>query len=251
MVRPRKGKNSPQLRSVSSDGSVNNEKLDEILEKLACLDSITAKLANLESMYAASQAENKQLKEVIDTQNVTIRNLQDRHNNLEQHGRSFSVRVNNFPLDGVDERDPPAIIDKVYKQVFLPILTGAEAIKAISHIPSCYDMIEMAHPLPAKGGATKPIIVRFFNRNIKSLLFKHRKEYATKVEPAGPKPRYKYPFMDDLTRDNYVKMKQMQADPRVHSCWASGGSLRYRRVDSDNIIRRVQSVYLSVDDILK
>jgi hypothetical protein len=57
--------------------------------------------------------------------------------------------------------------------------------------------------------------------------------------------------MDDLTRDNYVKMKQMQADPRVHSCWASGGSLRYRRVDSDNIIRRVQSVYLSVDDILK
>jgi hypothetical protein len=155
MVRPRKGKNSPQLRSVSSDGSVNNEKLDEILEKLACLDSITAKLANLESMYAASQAENKQLKEVIDTQNVTIRNLQDRHNNLEQHGRSFSVRVNNFPLDGVDERDPPAIIDKVYKQVFLPILTGAEAIKAISHIPSCYDMIEMAHPLPAKGGGNQ------------------------------------------------------------------------------------------------
>jgi hypothetical protein len=45
-------------------------------------------------------------------------------------------------------------------------------------------------------------------------------------------------------------MKQLQADPRVHACWSSGGSLRYRLVDS-NIIKRVQSVYASNDDILK
>jgi hypothetical protein len=240
-----------QRASVSSEGSVsNNDKLDEILDKLAGLDNITTKLANLEAMFAASQAENKELKEVISNQNNKIINLQDRLNNLEQHGRSFSIRVNNFHLDAAIERDPPAIIKKVYDDVFMPILKGAAEKKAISHIPSCYDMIEMAHPLPAKGGAPKPIIVQFFNRNIKSLLFRHRKEYATKVEPAGPRPRYQFPFMDDLTKDNYVKMKQLQGDPRIHSCWASGGTLRYRLVDSD-VIKRVQSVYLSVDEILK
>jgi hypothetical protein len=134
--------------------------------------------------------------------------------------------------------------------VFLPILKGAAEMKAISHIPSCYEMIEMAHPLPGKEGAPKPIIVRFFNRNIKSLLFRHSKEFATKVEPAGPRPRYRYPFMDDLTKDNYKKMKQLQSDPRIHSCWAAGRTLRYKLVDSD-IVKRVQSVYLSVDEILK
>jgi hypothetical protein len=245
----RRGKNNQHRNSVSSEGS-SSDKLDEILEKLACLDNIATKVANMETMLAAAHAENKELKEVVNTQNIKIKNLQDRLNNLEQHGRSFSVRVNNLPLDGIDKREPPAIINKVYNDVFLPILKGAAEQKAISHIPCCYEMIEMAHPLPAKSGAPKPIIVRFFNRNIKSLLFRHRKEYAKKVEPAGAKPRFLYPFMDDLTRDNYVKMKQLQADPCVHACWSSGGSLRYRLVDS-NIIKRVQSVYASNDDILK
>jgi hypothetical protein len=71
---------------------------------------------------------------------------------LEQLGRSFSIRVNNIHLDAAIERDPPAIIKKVYDDVFMPILKGAAEKKAISHIPSCYDMIEMAHPLPARGG---------------------------------------------------------------------------------------------------
>jgi hypothetical protein len=108
----------------------------------------------------------------------------------------------------------------------------------------------MAHPLPAKAGANKPIIVRFFNRNIKSLLFRHRKEFAKMIALADSKTKYMYPFVDDLTRDNYLKIKKLQADERVHSCWSSGGSLRYKLVNSDTI-KRVQSIYMSNDDILK
>jgi hypothetical protein len=248
MGRPKKGKAESQRTSVSSDEGSQADKLDEILERLSKLDSITTKLAKLESMLSATQAENKVLKETIATQNTTIMGLKDRLNNLEQHGRSFSVRVNNLPLEGAEEKDPPTVSKKVFETVFLPILQGAASKQAISQVPSCYEMIEMAHPLPARGAGPKPIIVRFFNRNIKSVLFKHRKEFAPK--DSSSRPRYIYPFFDDLTKDNFSKMKQLQDDPRVESCWSAGGNLRVKMADS-SIIKRVTSVYQSNDEILK
>jgi hypothetical protein len=234
----------------SDDDSASHDKLDVILEKLASLDSIVTKLAKVEAMLATAQAENKQLKEVVSAQNSKICELKDQLNNLEQHGRSFSVQVNNLSLEGVEEKDPPAIIKKVYDTVFLPILQGAASVHAISSIPSCYDMIKMAHPLPGRGDAPKLIIVRFFNRNLKAVLFKHRRQFAIKTEVDGQRLRYHHPFYDDLTRDTFIKMKQLQQDPRVHSCWSTGGSLRFRLADS-NTICRVKSVYLSNDEILK
>jgi hypothetical protein len=250
----RQKKATQRTASVSSDGSIGNaDKLDEILERLASLDAINTKLTNLEKMMAATQAENKQLKDTVASQNTKIIELKDRINSLEQHGRSFSVRVNNLPLDSAVEKDPPAVIKKVYDAVFHPILKGAASLQAISHIPSCYEMIEMAHPLPGRSDKPKPIIVRFFNRNFKAILFKHRKDFAVKADQGGQgglRPRHLYPFHDDLTRDTYKKMVQLQGDPRVQSCWSAGGTLRYRLVDS-TVIKKVASVYLSNDDILQ
>jgi hypothetical protein len=141
------------------------------------------------------------------------------------------------------------VIKKVYDTVFLPILQGAASKHAISAVPTCFEMIEMAHLLPGKSDRPKPIIVHFFNRNLKTVLFKHRKEFAATVKE-GQRTRYLHPFHDDLTRDTFVKMKQLQADQRVHSCWSTGGALRFKLVDGD-IIKRVPSVYMSNDDILK
>jgi protein subunit release factor A len=135
-------KKNVQRTSVSSDESVANvDKLDEILAKLAGLDSITSKLTNMESMLSTMQKENMMLKQTISKQDTMITELKERVNSLEQHGRSFSVRVNNLPLDANEERDPPTVIKKVYNAVFLPILQGAAAQQAISSVPSCFEMI--------------------------------------------------------------------------------------------------------------
>jgi DNA repair ATPase RecN len=77
-----------------------------ILEKLSALDSISAKLTKMEKTLAATQAENVTMKETIKVQDSKINDLQNRLNNLEQHGRSFSVRVNNLKLEEAEERDP-------------------------------------------------------------------------------------------------------------------------------------------------
>jgi hypothetical protein len=245
-----------RLDSNSSDNSTP-DKLDEILAKLSSLDAISQKLAKLETMFSAVQEENMKMKATIEKQQATIVDLKTSLNNLEQHGRSYSVRVNNFPLDGVDERDPPAIINKVFNSIFLPILNGAVSKQAITSVPTCFETIEMAHTLPGRGDKPKPIIVRFFNRNVKTLIFRHRKEFAPKADLPGStsgsgsaRVKYAYPFHDDLTRDTYAKMKALQADPRVHACWSTGGYLRYKLSESGDV-RRVTSVYASNDDILK
>jgi hypothetical protein len=153
--------------SVSSVDS-NSDKLDEILHRLESLDTITAKLASMEAKLAATQEENKMLNVTVQAQDKKILELQDRLNSLEQHGRSYSVRVSSLELGNVNERDPPAIIKKVYDAVFLPIFQGAASKGTISQVPSCYEAIEMAHPLPARGDKPKPIIVRFFKPQYKS-----------------------------------------------------------------------------------
>jgi restriction endonuclease S subunit len=165
MGRPRKNTGAARNNSSSSDVS-NSDKLDTILEKLSTLDAIKEKLSKVETLLAATQAETAQLKAKTEAQESTIIDLKNKLNNLEQHGRSFSIRINNIPLDGIDEREPPAIIKKVYEVAFLPILQGAASQRAISAVPSCYEMVEMAHTLPGPSDRAKPIIVRFFNRNL-------------------------------------------------------------------------------------
>ena len=218
------------------------------------LDIILEKLNNMEALLTAAQAENKQLKEEAAERDKVIGSLKQRLNHLEQHHRSWSIRINNVSLADLNENDPPAIIERVYNEALLPILRGAVTKQAISTVPPCYDMIEMAHTI-GKGNSDrpKPIIVRFFNRNIKSILFKFRKEFAVRTATASASsapPRYRYPFNDDLTRDTYIKMKELNDDKRVEFCWSTAGQLRVKMSDS-GVIKRVFNVYATNDEILR
>jgi hypothetical protein len=171
-------------------------------------------------MLAATQAKNKQLKEVINTH---MQELKYCVSNLGQHGRSFSIRDNNLLLDSAEEKDPPAIIKKVYNTVFLPNLQEAASKQVMSQVPSCYEMMEMAHLLPGKNDRPKPIIIRVFNRNLKAILFKHRNEFTPTIKD-GSGTRYRYPFNNDLSCNTFLKMKQLQGDPCFYSCWFTGGA---------------------------
>jgi hypothetical protein len=59
-----------------------------------------------------------------------------------------------------------------------------------------------------------------------------------------------FPFYEDLTRDNFLKMKALAADQRVTACWSVGGQLRFRLSTSPEVVHRVKSVYDSVDAII-
>ena len=54
---------------------------------------------------------------------------------------------------------------------------------------------------------------------------------------------------DDLTRTNFLKMKAIGDDKRVHQCWANNGQLKFKLVDSTQV-RKVFNVFDSIDQIV-
>ncbi len=108
--------------------------------------------------------------------------------------------------------------------------------------------------LPAsKAGSVKPIICRFLNRDYKAICFRLKKKYASKTPAtsrSGDRPRYAYPFYEDLSAAVFKKMKELQADSRVDSCWSVNGQLRYPLTGSETI-SKVSKVLEPIEATLK
>jgi hypothetical protein len=142
----------------------------------------------------------------------------------------------------------------------MPILTGAHSKGVISNVPTALQILETAHPLAAKSGQTRPVIVRFRSRFERDLMFHFRKEFAPReIGPNSashgasrdPKSsRMLYPFYEDLTGDTYKKLRELARDERVVGCWTVGGSIRLKKASDPSTILRVKSIYDSNDTIL-
>jgi hypothetical protein len=231
--------------------------LSAISSKLSKLDPIPEKLEAMEHLLATLAEENATLKREVRLRDAEISGLHHRINAIEQYNRSWSIRVNNVSIPAEEEANPKKVMEAVYKKLIHPILTGALEKGAIDSIPPLHAAIETAHILPGKPNTPKPIIVRFTSRHLKQTLFTFKKEFSPKTPSSTTSsstpsrgPRMQFPFYEDLTRDNFLKMKALAADQRVTACWSVGGQLRYRLVSSPEVVRRVKSVYDSVDVIL-
>ena len=162
-----------------------------------------------------------------------------------------------------EEADPSTVIDKVYRLALLPILEGAVQDGELNEVPSADQVLEVAHVLPGKQGLPKPVIMRFYNRNLRNLVFKHKRDHAPRAAATGTGPRggggargterpgkHLFPLYDDLTRINYAKMKAIGQNERVQACWSVRGQLRFKLLDSDTV-RKVVSVFDPIDKILR
>jgi hypothetical protein len=230
--------------------------LAAISAKLSKLDPVPDKLEAMEALLAKLSEENAALKREVRLRDEEISGLHHRLNAIEQYNRSWSIRVNNIPIPPEDESNSKKVMEAIYSKLIHPILAGAHQKGAIEAVPSLHEAIETAHILPGKPNATKPVIVRFTSRHLKQTLFTFKKEFSPKIPPSSTStpsargPRMLFPFYEDLTRDNFLKMKALAADQRVTACWSVGGQLRYRLTSNPEIVRRVKSVYDSVDTIL-
>lgn len=222
-----------------ADLSVQLESLTKKMDDK--LDDISRQLARLVE-------ENTQLKSTLKLKDTEIMGLKRKINAVEQHQRSFSIRINNLPLPDGAINDPKTTIQQVYDLALSPILRGAAQKGKISTIPTPEELIEVAHPLPGKQGKPRPVIVRFFNRNAKAVILANRKEFATRLSPGG-KGKIAYPIFEDLTRDTFSKMKSLGAEEEVESCWSVAGQIRFKKVGSE-VIHKVDNIYLPNEDIL-
>jgi hypothetical protein len=204
----------------------------------------------MEAQLDTIQAENKTMKTMVAERDSEIYSLKAHINTLEQYNRSWSVRIMGLPLTQDEEKDPDTVKKKVFENVLRPILNGATAAGDLHEVPPhANTVLERAHVLRAKEGTIKPVIARFYSRDLRALIFKHKKTSAPK-HAAGPhKDRYKFQIFEDLTSTNFKKMRALATDDRIAACWSAGGQLRFRLLD-DPTVRKVACVFDPIEKII-
>ena len=224
-----------------------NQRLDGLLVKITALESLPDRLARLE----ASNAKNAGLRAALAAKDESINFLQLKTNSLEQYNRSWSIRINGLAVTSEEEKDSSLVKKKVFDHLLRPILQGAVDQGDLSDVPPVEQVLEAAHVLPARDARTKPVIARFFIRDIRGLVFKHKKDFAPREEAtSADRPgRYVYPFFEDLTKVNFTKMREIATHPTVAACWSSRGQLRYKLKDSQEV-KKVSCVLDADDEIL-
>jgi uncharacterized coiled-coil protein SlyX len=263
------------LKSLSAKFDTFTTKLASVENLAKQVKAMDARMASLEAKLTSALETNKELSAEIKAKEKALDDLSsgyttlvNRCNDLEQYNRAWSVRIFNIPLTEDEEKDVWTVRDKVYDLAFLPILQGALEAGDISTIPSAEELLETAHVLPGKPGSAKPVIARFYCRSLKTLCLRKKRDFATKTSrgpPAAPGTtrsnvggvtvgseeggRYSFPFYEDLTKATFLKMRALNSDQRVLSCWSINGQLRIKLTGSGTV-KRVGSVYDSVDSII-
>ena len=221
-----------------------SSQLSSLTSKMEKIDTIESEVRNLRVLLSDLKSENSQLKadareneRKLCEMNERNNNLEDRLNHLEQHHRGWSARILNVPLTPEEETDNNRVRDIVFNIALRPILEGAVAKNLLPKVPTADQLLETAHVLPGKAGQPKPIIMRFYNRNVRDICFTMKKHYAPRVEQSGGgrggaaqgggegaggfegRGRYLYPLYKDLTRATFLKMRAITNDERVKACW--------------------------------
>jgi hypothetical protein len=245
--------------ATATASNIPAEVVAQLAELNANIKSYAERLDRIENILAITRQENADLKTAMSAKDSQILKLKEKLNDQEQYARGWSIRILNLKIPKNDATDPEKVMLHVYNKVLEPILQGALAKNLINAIPSPHSIMETAHILPAKPDAVNPVIVRFFTRNIRNMLFRLKREFAPKAAAGAvsrdasraPEPgRYLYPFFEDLTRVNFDKMRSIASHPDVQSCWSAGGVIRYKLKNSDTI-KKVRNVFAEVQDILK
>ena len=229
-----------QLKALTSTIQSNNLRMD-----------------SLETLIKGLKDENVTLKKELRDRDTEILGLKTHINNIDQRHRSWSARIFNVKVAKEDENDNNKVMKALYNSAILPILQGAVDNNILAKLPTCEQVFETAHILPGPADKPKPIIARFYNRNIRAIVFRGKKDHAprlaaerqaTRNNRAGP-GKYAFPIYEDLSPVNYAKMRELATSGKTTACWTTNGSIRYK-VPEDETVYKVASVFSSVADIL-
>lgn len=233
-----------------------NTKLDELTKNLSDMKS---QVNRMETLLDQANARNAELVTAMEAKDLQIEGLIAQLNHLEQHHRSWSIRVHGLQLRENEESDNRAVGRKLFEEVLQPILAGAIENGDLYDMPNADDVIEQAHVLPSKNSRDgqplpKPIIARFYSRRLRGLIFKHKREFclrnrAAVLDRPGALGKPLYAIFEDLTKINFNKMRALANHANVAAAWTVAGQIRFKLKDSE-AVHRVKSVLDPVEKIL-
>jgi hypothetical protein len=230
----------PTIPTIPEDATME-EKVDRILKMMSALVKSQEKVVVLEKKVT-------KLENTVSTLVKEVHTLKDQINGREQQSRGC-----NLMLFGLSTSEDDNLIKKVYDKIVKPVLTAAKNKgEGVPTLPNTLVDAFRVRVNSSKNAQQKPppVIFKFVNPSIRLAFLKAKKEHMPSPAEAdkslGTK---KYVVVEDLTGPTYKKLKELQAEERVDKAWSIDGRLRFT-LKNDQQIRKVKSVYDSVDSIL-
>lgn len=181
-----------------------------------------------------------------------IVNIKLEQNDKEQRMRNYSIRVFNLPVPNSDRMQTTEFLSYVYNNVIDPILQEALKNKDIPAIPPVLQLIEYGHPLRIPKNAPKDspptIILRFFSRTYRSLIFKYKKKVLDSINSSRrsqtPAPYPKIFINEDLSPLNFSTFRTISQDERVERCFTINGVVKFvLNSDPEKRLRNIRNPF--------
>jgi hypothetical protein len=176
----------------------------------------------------------------------------------EQQARNLTVRILGLPVTEDEVNGPYAAASTAkmaYDRIIRPILSSAKTKGKISTLPALQNTVSKAYrtskPTSASANPPPPIILHLTSSNIKTAIFSARKDALPKPTDAEKAAGMKnFLLVEDLTPPTFAFLKLLKEDKRVDRAWTVDGQIKYIKAgDTENIIRKVCSIYNSIDSL--
>jgi hypothetical protein len=215
----------------------------QFTEMRTLLQNNQVRVAQAESKIVSLEAEVKKLKESV--------------NSSQQQAKLLTVRLLGLSPsdDEINGPDPSVATAKLaYDRILRPILNHAKTNGKISSIPSLSNTITKAFRTSklSSNNSSPPIIIQLASAPLKTAIFSSKRDALPPPSAADKANGAKrISLSEDLTADSFQFLKALRDDKRVSRAWSVDGHIRYIAADdNDNVIRRVKSIYDSLDSIL-
>ena len=225
-------------------------KIDLILEQLKALGPIQFALEGLRSSIQDVKEDVKNLQ--FDTANhddrigVLERDMKEQKdiaNSQQQHLRSLTLRLMNFPVSHDESADNNAVLKaKVYDIVLKPLLTAAKAAQMATVLEACFRPFNAA----ANSDSGPPhVIIKVTTKVFKIALMKNRK-HLPKSTIATDKALF---LVEDLTPATHKLMVAISKARETDKTWTVDGNIKFTLTGKPTVFT-VKSVYDPISVIL-
>jgi hypothetical protein len=226
------------------------DKMDIMLQLLV---QQTKSIALFQGKIEELEKENNAMKSTIGSLSKEIFVLKNSSNRREQHLLNNSIRI--FGV-AVHEDEPnttdggKALAGRVFEKILKPILVAAKikGANVANVIETCY----RAGKASSDKARPPPVVVKLCSPSLRLTILRNKKTGMAPPSEADQRLGIKrFTVVEDLTGDSFKLLRTLAGDSRVEKVWTIDGNIRFTLTgDSTSSIKRVKSVYDSIDKIV-
>ena len=236
-----------------------DDKLSQVLSILqkqqTSQDEMKVMLADSLSRVKALEDTVASLQTHIVSQDKEIKNMKSALNDRDQSFKAKNLRILGFPV-AADEKATDggkSFSLRLYNTILKPILAAAVAKGELDAVPPCSSIIEKAYRIgrPADGARPPPVLVIFSSTSARLAILRNKKHNTPAPSSAERDHGVKfYTIVEDLTATNHRFLVHLKAHEQVLNAWTIEGRIRFITSDDPKAIKKVKSVFDSIDSNL-